>query len=353
MSNFTDGLTLGDDYILVLEDNQAIFHVAVKLTGADDPPVYFRYNEQGAVWVLLAETFSDWILATVWDSLCWQNCIDFNSMTDVETFLAKSTEQGPHTYFQNMWLRNPHFFRSVYNGERYIVLLKQSEFHLEQMINQPDMQILTDPSGTVYDITTGYQIPDVAVACMNVIDHDGRILYNLWDASSFGQANPQATGGSFQFMTPAGTYQLAASNTNYQTYRTWDIVVADEPVTRDIHMTPVISEAAAHQVTITDTGFSPEQLDVQPGEIVEWVNASGGEHTATSDDMMWDSGLLQVGGRYKFKMGETPGSYTYTDKVYPDRQSTIVIVGDTINGASLDAARPEQSHKVFMPFVAR
>ncbi len=62
-----------------------------------------------------------------------------------------------------------------------------------------------------------------------------------------------------------------------------------------------------YYIDLTGASFNPDQLSIEVGDTVTWVNDSGLEHTATSDDGLWDSDVLEPGN---------PGdsfSYTFTD----------------------------------------
>jgi plastocyanin len=64
---------------------------------------------------------------------------------------------------------------------------------------------------------------------------------------------------------------------------------------------------ATYHVFLTGSSFEPDQLSIEVGDTVIWVNDSGLEHTSTSDDGLWDSDVLEPGN---------PGdsfSYTFTD----------------------------------------
>ena len=130
--NLTNSFTFGQmldwlptdlKYIYILEENQCCFHMAVELTGSDNPPVLFRHYEPEASWELHAESFSDWLLAITWDSINYDNFAQFDDEIEFETFLEESSEFGPTTYYANMWLYASKFMRGFYNGKRQTFII--------------------------------------------------------------------------------------------------------------------------------------------------------------------------------------------------------------------------------------
>lgn len=224
-----------------------------------------------------------------------------------------------------------------------------------------DGEVTIDPEGNVYDLTTGLVIGGSTVACMQsmVTGASGDAVYDLWPAVDFDQINPQVTGadGYFSFFTPAGAYQLQVSQTGYQPYRSWDLVVIDAPVHFDVPMTPVIAKDADHVIAITASGFDPSFLTVAPGDVVQWVNMDSGSHTSTSADPAvtfpglapsallptdgWDSGLLGTGSSYKRSLS-TEGTYSYADHENPEFTATLVVA---------QPAKP--SYTIFLPMVLK
>ncbi len=81
-------------------------------------------------------------------------------------------------------------------------------------------------------------------------------------------------------------------------------------------------------VKIANFQFTPKNLTVKAGTIVEWVNESG-RHTVVADDGSFKSETLTAGGRYEFKF-DKPGSYSYYcgfhgDKGGKDMAGKIVV----------------------------
>jgi plastocyanin len=214
-----------------------------------------------------------------------------------------------------------------------------------------DGEILIDPEGVVYDVTQGQQslLQDAVVACFEgQTDLDsGVTTFDLWDAASYDQVNPQTTeeDGYFSFFTPAGVYQLGVEKDVYQPYRSWDLVVVDEPVEFNIPLTPDVAETADYVITVDDTGFVSPVLTVETGAVIEWVNVGNDYHTTTSitpsariEELSlfapgytdgWDSGLLGSGESYKRQLN-TAGSYYYHDHENTAYTGLIVVEGESL-----------------------
>jgi plastocyanin len=61
--------------------------------------------------------------------------------------------------------------------------------------------------------------------------------------------------------------------------------------------------SATNQVSMLDFAFSPESLNVSPGDTVTWVNNGAYDHTTTSGEVgspdgNWDSGIVAPGARF-------------------------------------------------------
>jgi plastocyanin len=73
---------------------------------------------------------------------------------------------------------------------------------------------------------------------------------------------------------------------------------------------PGAASAAPIPVNVQFQDFGPGQLDVLPGETVEWTNVSERTHTVTADDAAFDSGELAPGDRFT-RTFDSAGLYAY------------------------------------------
>jgi plastocyanin/PKD repeat protein len=73
--------------------------------------------------------------------------------------------------------------------------------------------------------------------------------------------------------------------------------------------------AATITVTMTDGRFTPQNVTVNPGDTVTWVNNGSLSHTATADGGSFNSGTVQPGGNFSAVFSGT-GTYAYHDQSY-------------------------------------
>jgi plastocyanin len=78
-------------------------------------------------------------------------------------------------------------------------------------------------------------------------------------------------------------------------------------------------------VRIVDFGFSPSQLNVPRGTTVTFVNcsASSTQHSTTSDQPGWNSGLLSRFATFQ-RTFDTAGTFPYHCTPHPFMQGTVV-----------------------------
>lgn len=88
-----------------------------------------------------------------------------------------------------------------------------------------------------------------------------------------------------------------------------------------------IAAATQNAVSIQNMQFTPAQITIPAGTTVTWTNQETNiPHTVTSDQGLWDSGVLQP--RQSFShMFSTPGTYSYHCSIHPFMHGTIVVTG--------------------------
>jgi plastocyanin len=79
---------------------------------------------------------------------------------------------------------------------------------------------------------------------------------------------------------------------------------------------------ATHTVTIDASRYEPEQLTVQVGDTVVWVNKDLVAHTATSQMGDFDSGLIAPGKSWKYR-SKRAGEFAYTCTYHPTMKATL------------------------------
>jgi plastocyanin len=93
-------------------------------------------------------------------------------------------------------------------------------------------------------------------------------------------------------------------------------------------------------VNIYNHAFDPAQLNVASGMTVRFVNKDTEAHTATANNDLFDTGVLEPGGSFKVYF-EGSGTVTYHCELHPDMKGSI-IVGEGGGGEDPTAA-PQQT----------
>ncbi len=70
------------------------------------------------------------------------------------------------------------------------------------------------------------------------------------------------------------------------------------------------ADAGTQRVEMGDDVFQPVLLTVPAGTKVTWVNKGQKAHTVVSNDKLFDSGLVNVGGEFSHTFA-APGTYLY------------------------------------------
>lgn len=84
------------------------------------------------------------------------------------------------------------------------------------------------------------------------------------------------------------------------------------------------ASAALTEVAVIDFGFEPVESVVPMGMTVAWTVTQASPHTVTAADGSFDSGILDVGGRFQHTFLE-PGTFAYACRLHPQMQGTIVV----------------------------
>lgn len=91
---------------------------------------------------------------------------------------------------------------------------------------------------------------------------------------------------------------------------------------------PTAAEAVERQVSIQNFAFSPHGLHIAQGDTVTWTNRDAVQHSSTSDQLVWDSGLLFTNQSYSFQFTGT-GSFPYHCSVHLSMRDTIFVFPPT------------------------
>lgn len=85
------------------------------------------------------------------------------------------------------------------------------------------------------------------------------------------------------------------------------------------------SSAEAAQISILDFNFS-SPITIGTGATVTVTNNDGTDHTWTSDDGAFDSGVLASGASFEFTFEEA-GEFSYHCEIHPSMISSVTVDG--------------------------
>ena len=120
---------------------------------------------------------------------------------------------------------------------------------------------------------------------------------------------------------------------------------ATDPTTMPAETTaPAESTASAPDSTTTvdirGHAFNPAQLNVAPGTIVRFVNNDTEPHTATADNGLFDTGVLEPGSSFDVFF-DGSGTVPYHCELHPDMQGSIVVGPASEAGGAEDTTTTE------------
>ena len=84
------------------------------------------------------------------------------------------------------------------------------------------------------------------------------------------------------------------------------------------------ARAATVEVKIDNFTFNPQQVTVNGGDTVTWVNHDDIPHTVTSKTFIFKSKAMDTDDKFSFTFA-TPGSFPYFCALHPHMTGTIVV----------------------------
>jgi plastocyanin len=100
---------------------------------------------------------------------------------------------------------------------------------------------------------------------------------------------------------------------------------AEEPKQTEVaEPTPDVVAPTTHKVDIVNFAFSPESLEIQVGDIVEFTNLDGVKHSAVEDNGVFDTGLLGKGESKSVTFSEA-GEFGYYCGPHPNMRAKIIV----------------------------
>ena len=82
--------------------------------------------------------------------------------------------------------------------------------------------------------------------------------------------------------------------------------------------------AGGDAVEIVDFTYEPAELTVAVGTTVTWTNQDTAPHTATAEDLSFDSGRLDQGQSFEYAFEEA-GTFVYVCQFHPNMTGTITV----------------------------
>lgn len=115
-----------------------------------------------------------------------------------------------------------------------------------------------------------------------------------------------------------GNYNIGAVISSAGQYVTADVLTGTPDINDDKDL------MAPASITITDSGYSPVDVTIEPGQGVRFTNNGTVNHNATSDNLTWGTGTLKPGGS-KIVRFEEAGTYTFFDGLNPSGTGAIFV----------------------------
>lgn len=98
-------------------------------------------------------------------------------------------------------------------------------------------------------------------------------------------------------------------------------------------------------VKIKNDAYNPQEIRIQKGETVTWINKDDEPHTVTSDDGDADSGNINPGGTFSSKFAEE-GTYGYYCKIHPSMRGTVIVGAGETGGKQIQILKPSDGERL-------
>ena len=100
---------------------------------------------------------------------------------------------------------------------------------------------------------------------------------------------------------------------------------------------PTTEIRAVDVFLIEDDYFEPKDAVVDPGTTLMWINRGQEQHTVTSDDGQFDSGVLNPGDSFLTTV-EGSGTLTYHCELHPEMTGSITVGTSAAEGDATEGA---------------
>jgi plastocyanin len=201
--------------------------------------------------------------------------------------------------------------------------------------------VSTPPVGIIRDGVNGQSLDEASVLALFSASDS---TYLPLPPAITTTPNQQVTGadGAYGFTVAEGLYRLDVVRDGYQPYRSDNIVSNDGSLAVDLNLSPAVTEPATQIIYITENGFTPAVVTVEPGSVIMWVNTDLTDHTSSLPGT-WESGLLEAGATFKTKL-DAWGTYTYQDSTDSANSGLVIVEAKSV---------PGNTHQIFLPLVSK
>jgi plastocyanin len=103
------------------------------------------------------------------------------------------------------------------------------------------------------------------------------------------------------------------------------------------------AEEADMRVLIVSRAYQPSQLTVGIGQTVTWQSESLGQHTVTSVDGQFDSGVISTGGSFTMTFAKA-GTFNYTCTIHPEMKGSVLVLPIAAGTLQLHLSTRHRSH---------
>ena len=83
-------------------------------------------------------------------------------------------------------------------------------------------------------------------------------------------------------------------------------------------------------VSITATGFTPDQVTIRPGDTVTWTNKDTTAHEIVSDTGIFKSNRLQPGESFSYRF-DVESSYSYHDAMKASESGVVNVLTNSVS----------------------
>ena len=110
------------------------------------------------------------------------------------------------------------------------------------------------------------------------------------------------------------------------------------------------ARSATQDVSIIGFSFQPPSVSINTGDSVRWTENEDGFHTTTSDDGLWDSGVLPLNGQFSFQF-TAPGDYPYHCTTHPFMTASVSVAGSGNQPPTVSITSPTNGASYTAPAV--